>query len=152
MGTTNANFFENGNTVNNLYPGQPRSLHASVNVTFLPHETQKPGAACVLFFAGAASAQALASTAPATTYVTPAALFSVQALPAWPPDGSAAAEADLQAVLAAQAQRTPSDVEDALLDTARSPLGWAQQPACQLHASNTRLNALPCIGSFNIHR
>ena len=30
----NANFFENGNTVNNLYPGQPRSLRASVNVKF----------------------------------------------------------------------------------------------------------------------
>ena len=87
------------------------------------------GAACVLFFAGAASAQAPAATAPVTTYVTPEALFSVQPLPAWPPDGSAVAEADLQAVLAAQAQRTPSGVEDALLDAARGPLAWAQQPA-----------------------
>ena len=30
----NARYFENGNTVNNLYPGQPRTLRASVNVKF----------------------------------------------------------------------------------------------------------------------
>lgn len=28
------NYFENGNTVNNLYPGQPRTLRASLNVKF----------------------------------------------------------------------------------------------------------------------
>ena len=30
----NTGYFENGNTVNNLYPGQPRTLRASVNVKF----------------------------------------------------------------------------------------------------------------------
>lgn len=30
----NTRYFENGNTVNNLYPGQPRTLRASVNVKF----------------------------------------------------------------------------------------------------------------------
>lgn len=34
LNALNAGYFESGNTVNNLYPGQPRTLRASVNVKF----------------------------------------------------------------------------------------------------------------------
>ena len=34
LNALNTAFFENGNTVNNLYPGQPRALRASMNVKF----------------------------------------------------------------------------------------------------------------------
>ena len=34
LNALNTGYFESGNTVNNLYPGQPRTLRASVNVKF----------------------------------------------------------------------------------------------------------------------
>lgn len=89
------------------------------------------GAAWLLLFAGLASAQTPAASPPplpVATYITPEALFLAQPLPAWP-QGSSAADADLQAVLAAQAQRTPADVAEALLDANRGPVAWAQDAA-----------------------
>lgn len=89
------------------------------------------GAAWLLLFTGLASAQTAALSPPpppVTTYITPEALFLAQPLPAWPQSGGAA-DADLQAVLAAQAQRTPADVAEALLDANRGPVAWAQDVA-----------------------
>ena len=34
LNALNTAYFENGNTVNNLYPDQPRALRASMNVKF----------------------------------------------------------------------------------------------------------------------
>jgi outer membrane receptor protein involved in Fe transport len=34
LNVTNERYFENGNTINNFYPGQPRTLRASALVTF----------------------------------------------------------------------------------------------------------------------
>ncbi len=84
------------------------------------------GAACLVFFAGLAGAQAPAASTAVTSFITAEALFQAFALPAWPQDGSALAAEDLQEVLTAQMQRTPSDVQEALLDANRSPHAWAQ--------------------------
>ena len=93
-------------------------------------------AACLLLAVSLASAQTSAPTStpspPVTTYITPEALFQASPLPPGPPAGSTAAAADLQAVLAVQAvlaaqqQRTPADVQDALRDADRGPVAWAQ--------------------------
>ena len=69
-----------------------------------------------------------ASKPPVTTYIAPQVLFKASPLPDWP-QGGADADVDLQAVLAAQALRTPADVKEALLDATRSPLAWAQDSA-----------------------
>lgn len=58
--------------------------------------------------------------------LTPEALASRWPLPLWPADGSAAAIADMQAVLQAQASRTAADVQEALVDASRGPVAWAQ--------------------------
>ena len=92
---------------------------------------EKLVAGWLLLFAGLASAQTPAPSPPpppVTTYITPEALFQTQPLPAWPQPGTAA-NADLQTVLAAQAQRTPADVVEALLDANRGPVAWAQDTA-----------------------
>ena len=98
---------------------------------------KKLGAACALLvmsMLGIASAQAPvpapapSSASPVTTYVAPEVLFKASPLPQWP-QRAAAVEADLQAVLAAQASRTPADIQEALLDAARGPLAWAQDAA-----------------------
>ena len=99
----------------------------------------KLGAACLLLVMSIfsiASAQAPAPvpaptsspSVPVTTYVVPEVLFKASPLPQWP-QSAIAIEADLQAVLAAQASRTPSDTQEALLDAARGPLAWAQDAA-----------------------
>ena len=79
--------------------------------------------------AGLVSAQTTAASPPVTTYLTPEALFQANPLPRWPPAGSAAAAADLQAVLAAQRLRTPADMQEALADASRGPVAWAQDAA-----------------------
>lgn len=86
-------------------------------------------AACLLWVAGLASAQAPASSQPVTTCVQSEALFQAQPLSAWSQDGSPAAVTDLQAVLTAQTQRTPAEVQEALLDANRGPVAWAQDAA-----------------------
>ena len=68
------------------------------------------------------------STPPTTTYITPSVLFKASPLPNWPQNAVVAA-AELEAVLAAQAARTPADVQEAQLDAARGPLAWAQDTA-----------------------
>ena len=91
-------------------------------------------AACLLIYAGLAGAQTPAPSAPSapsvpvTTYITPGVLFKASPLPNWP-QSTTAVDADLQAVLAAQALRTPADVREAQLDATRSPVAWAQDPA-----------------------
>ena len=91
------------------------------------------GAAWALLIASIASAQvpappATAPAPPVTTYIAPNVLFKANPLPQWP-QGATAADVELQAVLAAQALRTPSDVQEALLDATRGPLAWAQDAA-----------------------
>lgn len=71
---------------------------------------------------------AAASIPPVTTFITPEALFKASPLPYWP-QSPVAVEVDLQAVLAAQAARTPADVQEALIDAARGPVAWAQDAA-----------------------
>ena len=91
-------------------------------------------AACLLIVAGLAGAQTPAPPAPSappvpvSTYITPGVLFEASPLPNWP-QSAAAVDADLQAVLAAQALRTPADVQEAQLDAARSPVAWAHDAA-----------------------
>ena len=77
---------------------------------------------------GVAASNAPAPTPPVTTYITPGVVFKASPLPNWP-QGIDAAEADLQAVLAAQTLRTPADVQEAQLDAARGPVAWAQDAA-----------------------
>ena len=91
-------------------------------------------AACLLTVAGLAGAQTPAPSAPSappvpvSTYITPSVLFEASPLPNWP-QSTAAVDADLQGVLAAQVLRTPSDVQEAQLDAARGPVAWAQDAA-----------------------
>lgn len=94
------------------------------------------GAVSLILLASLATAQAPvpvpktpSATTAVTAYIAPAVLFSQFALPAWPASGSAEAQADLTAVLTAQAQRQPTDVAEALLDAARGPMTWAQDAA-----------------------
>jgi acid phosphatase (class A) len=72
----------------------------------------------VLVACGAARAETAANGTP--PYVTPADVPLLQLLPPPPAPGSAEEKADLQAVAAAQAARTPATSQDALEDSVRT--------------------------------
>ncbi len=78
---------------------------------------------------GAPEAAAAALPPIALSYLDMSMLAASHRLAPWPPDGSAQAQADIDAVLREQATRAASDLAEARLDANRGPLPWAQDVA-----------------------